>query len=301
MIRTVLGDIKESDLGITLCHEHIMMDLSSVRKETDSILNEVDDMKQELRYAIDLGLNGVIEVSNRGMGRNVVNLKKISEDLGAHIIASTGFYKEEYYPESVLKGSIDEISEGFIKEIQVGIEDTNIKAGIIAEIGSSYQKITPAEKKVFMAAAKAHLKTGTPISTHCELGTMAGEQVELLLNEGVNPDKLIIGHMDLNKNVNELINIVKQGVNIAFDTIGKNNYMEEEIRIKNLLTILDKGYINHVVLSQDITRKSHLRKNGGIGFGYIFQRFIPRLKENGFTTAIIDQMMRRNPARILNT
>lgn len=300
MIRTVLGDIKESEMGITFCHEHIMMDLSRIRNETDSVLSIVDDMEEELNHAVKKGLKTVVEVSNLGMGRNVVGLKKISEDLGIHIVASTGFYKEEYYPNLVFEESIDKISEGFIKEIEIGIKDTNIKAGIIAEIGTSYKKISPVEKKVFTAAAKAHLKTGVPISTHCELGTMASEQVELLLNEGVNPSKLIIGHMDLNEDIDEIIRILKKGVNVAFDTIGKNSYTKEENRIKNLLTILDKGYINSIVLSQDITRKSYLQKNGGIGFTYIFDNFIPRLKENGFTTELLEQMLIKNPSRILN-
>lgn len=300
MIRTVLGDIKESEMGITYCHEHIMMDLSNVRKDTDSVLDIVDDMKEELKYPIQKGLKAIVEVTNIGMGRNVLELKKISQDLGIHIIASTGFYKEEYYPEFVFEESIDDISDRFIKEIQVGIGDTGIKAGIMAEIGSSYKNISPVEKKVFKAVAKAHLETGAPISTHCELGTMASQQVELLLNEGVKPDKLIIGHMDLNKDIDELIRILKKGVNVAFDTIGKNSYMKEESRIKNLITILDKGYINNIVLSQDITRKSYLRKNGGIGFSYILDNFIPRLKDNGFTTKKLEQMLIKNPAKILN-
>lgn len=300
MIRTVLGDISNSNLGKTYCHEHLIMDLSHIRKENDSVLDNGEDIKFELLDAVEQGLNAIVEVTNIGMGRNVSLLKKISEDLGINIIASTGFYKKDYYTDFVYESSIEELCMLFVREIEEGIEDTEIKAGILAEIGSSYNIIEDIEKKVFIAAAKAHCKTGASISTHCELGTMAYEQVKLLLNEGVNPDKIIIGHMDLHNDIDELEKILKLNVNIAFDTIGKNNYNSEENRVKNLLTLIDKGYIKNILLSQDITRKSHLKKNNGTGYTYIFDTFIPNLLKVGVENSMINQMLVDTPARILD-
>lgn len=300
MIRTVLGDVNPQDLGITYCHEHIIMDLSSVRLEQDSILSDRQDMESELQLAQQHGVASVIEVTNIGMGRNVVLLQEIARNLQLHIICSTGFYKEEYYPTYIISKSPAEISELMVREIQRGIGETNIRAGIIGEIGSSHNQITPLERKVFAGAAMAHLATGAPISTHCEMGTMAMEQTEILLGYGVPADKIILGHMDLNTDLQRARTVLQKGVTIAFDTIGKNRYRSNEERVQDVLTLLSEGYGEQIVLSQDLTRKSNLKKNGGQGYTYLFDEFIPALRQQGIQSADLAQMLIHNPARILN-
>jgi predicted metal-dependent phosphotriesterase family hydrolase len=300
MIRTVEKDIDYTELGVTYCHEHIIMDLSGIRKETDSVLSDLSEMVMELRLAGDLGVKSIVEVTNIGMGRNVILLQKAARQVNMNIICSTGFYKEDYYPEWIWQKSVTELAQLMIDEIQSGIDGTTIKAGIIAEIGSSFERISAAEEKIFQAAAKAHLKTGAPISTHCDMGTMAQQQAGLLLQEGVNADKVIIGHMDLNDNVAEILKILKNDFNVAFDTIGKNQFRHNEERIQALLKLLEAGYEDHILLSQDISRRSYLKKNGGQGYAYIFENFIPHLKKYGVEESALQKMMIENPARILD-
>lgn len=300
MIRTVLGDINPQALGLTYCHEHIIMDLSPVRHEQDSILSERQDMESELQLAQKHGVAAILEVTNIGMGRNVALLQEISRNLQLNIVCSTGFYKEEYYPAYIESKSVAEISELMVKEIQTGIDGTHIRAGIIGEIGSSHNKITSLERKVFEAAAMAHIATGAPISTHCEMGTMAEEQTTMLLRCGVKADKIILGHMDLNTDLHKARATLRQGVNIAFDTIGKNRYRSNEERVQDLLTLLSEGYGEQIVLSQDLTRKSNLKKNGGQGYTYLFDGFIPALQQQGIQSSDLEKMLIHNPARILN-
>lgn len=300
MIRTVLGDVNPQTLGITYCHEHIIMDLSPVRLEQDSVLSDGPEMESELQLAQRHGVASVIEVTNIGMGRNAILLQEIARNLQLHIICSTGFYKEEYYPSYIARKSPAEIGALMAREIQTGIGDTNIRAGIIGEIGSSYNKITPLERKVFEGAAMAHLATGAPISTHCEMGTMATEQTEILLGYGVQADKIILGHMDLNTDLQRAHTVLRQGVTIAFDTIGKNRYRSNAERVQDLLALLSEGYGDQIVLSQDLTRKSNLKKNGGQGYTYLFDEFIPALQQQGIQSSDLNKMLIDNPARILN-
>ncbi len=300
MIQTVTGKIKKEDVGFTLGHEHLILNLSHIRNEDDSILNDVKLMVDELELAVECGLKTVVDVSNMGMGRDIVKLRKISELTKINVIGSTGFYQQSYYPKNIKKLSEEDIKDIFIKEIQVGIDESNIKAGVLAEIGSSYDKITDDEYKVFIGAAKAQQKTGVGIMTHCEQGTMALEQCDLLLSNGVPTDKIVIGHMDLVQNINYLMEVLNKEVTIAFDTIGKIGYVPDERRAEYISILLNKGYEDKIILSLDITRKSYLKKFGGHGYDYMFTTFIPLLKSKNVTNKQIKKILSDNMANILD-
>jgi predicted metal-dependent phosphotriesterase family hydrolase len=300
-IRTVTGDISPDKVEKTLIHEHIVFDLSQARKEVDpdSILEDSKEMDEELRRLKDGGCNTIVEVSNIGMGRNPKSLRNIAKRHDLFIVASTGFYKESVYPKMVFEKSWEELADLMIKEITIGMDDTDIRAGLIAEIGSSYCEITETEKKVFHAAIVAHKTTGAPLSTHCEIGTMGKEQLKLFEKWGANLCKVSFGHQDLNENIDEQIQLLLSGAYIQFDTIGKNNYRKDEKRIENLLRLLDRGFEDQIMLSCDITRKSYMRYRGGHGYDHLFTDFIPQLLQSGVTHEIVDKMLIHNPRKFL--
>lgn len=299
MIQTVLGKVSSTDIGYTLAHEHLVMDLSHVRQEADSILGEVHVMTKELLSAKAMGLSAVVDVSNTGMGQDVNRLVKISEATGIHVIASTGFYQDCYYMDEVRQSTVEELAAKFIHELCTGIDGTQHKAGVIAEIGSSHQTMTEDEKKVFHASAIAANKTGSAIFTHCELGTMALEQVELLFKDNVVKEKILIGHMDLVDDVEYLKQVLNQGVSIAFDTIGKVGYVKDERRLEKLVELLEAGFEEQLVLSLDITRKSYLKSNGGYGYDHMFGTFVPMMKNQGISDTVIKKLLRNNVLRLL--
>jgi len=105
--------------------------------------------------------------------------------------------------------------------------------------------------------------------------------------------------MDLSQDVEVILDVLKRGVNVGFDTVGKLNYCPDSFRAQALKRIDQEGMLSHVVLSMDITRKSHLKSRAGIGYGYMFEVFIPLLLEVGFTQAKIDMLLKENPERIL--
>ena len=285
--------------GYTLMHEHTTIDLSRIKGDQDTHLNDMDATIGEFKQLYKFGVRNILDVTNMGMGRDISYVNKISEETGINIISSTGFYKSPFFPDYFFTDSVDELSKIMIKEIEDGIDDTKIKANAIGEIGTSNDSWTNDEKKLFEAAILAQKKTNSIITTHTTIGTLGIEQLNFFKDNNVDLNKVIIGHQDLNENNDEVIKILESGANVGFDTIGKNNYRLDKEKIKLLLRIQEMGLIDGVVLSLDITRKSHLKKFGGIGYSYLFEDFIPKAKSMGITEDSIDKMLKYNPKRLL--
>jgi phosphotriesterase family protein len=281
--------------GYTLMHEHIFIDLSGIKKLDDCRLDCKNETIEEFKKLYENGVRNITEVTNIGMGRDVNYIKEVSEKSGINVICATGFYKEPFYPEFVYEKNEKELSEIMKNDILKGIDGTDIKAGIIGEIGSSKDIITETELKVFKSAIIAHLETGVPITTHTSLGTMGHEQVKLFKEYKVNTDKIVIGHVDLSGNIEYILEMLYNGVYVEFDTIGKNNYLADDIRIEMLKEIEKRELIDRVFLSMDITRKSNMEYKDGIGYNYMFNVFIPKLKEAGIKENSIEKMLKINP------
>lgn len=285
--------------GYTLMHEHVTIDLSGIKKDEDCRLDCFDETVQEFRELYQYGVRNILEVTNMGMGRNVDYIKRVADATGINIILSAGFYKEPFLPEWVYKKTTEELAQLVEGELTEGIEDTGMKASVIGEFGTSKDEMKPMEKMIFDAMALAAVRTGAPVTTHTTLGTMGLKQAEYLMEKGVRPEKIIIGHMDLSKDTGKILELLKTGVNIGFDTIGKLNYCPDIFRVEALKEIDRQGMLSQVVLSMDITRKSHLKSRGGIGYGYLFESFLPLLRKQGFSEDQIDMLLIYNPRRIL--
>ncbi len=299
MIQTVLGNIKKEELGVTMAHEHFNIDLDHIRHDGVSKIETVEEVVPEIEKMMALGVNSAIEVSTIDMYRDIHKLKRISEITGLKIVAATGYYLSEYHPEELTQKSAEAIAETFIKELTVGIDDTDIKAGIIAEIASSPKGFVGQEKKVLEAAGIASSKTGFAVSTHTGKVT-AFETVKTLLDKGVDPDKIIIGHQDLIDDTEYHLELLKNGVNIGFDTCGKSAYMSDEVRAHNIMKLIEKGYGDHIVLSNDISRRTYFTSFGEKGYLSVMKITVPLLKEYGISDEDLNKLLVLNPARILD-
>lgn len=296
MIQTVKGKISPSELGVCAAHEHLCIDLSRIKKDPDTILDDIGGMEEELRRFKHAGGQAMVEVTNEGMGRNASLLKKLSEATGVHIIASTGFYKDPFLPEQSSSWNRDDFASYMLDEIRNGIHGTGVLPGVIGEIGSSHHEIKPIEKELLMGAGIAAIESGLPVTTHTTLGTMGVEQVELFLKLGLEMEQLIIGHQDLNRDDERILAVLESGAYVAFDTIGKNKYRPDSERLRSLQFLVERGYGSHILLSADLTRKTHWHKFGGIGYDYVLNTFVPLLKEHGFTDHDINRFLIENPA-----
>ena len=286
-------------MNYTLMHEHIFIDLSVIKKNDDCRLDCKKETIKELKKLYKNGVRNIVEVTNIGIGRDIEYIEEVSKESGMNILIATGFYKEPFLPEEVSTKTVEELAQRLIEEITIGVDGTRKKASIIGEIGTSKGEMTKLEEKVFRASAKAQIETGVPITTHTTLGTYGLEQVMLFKKLGVDLKKVIIGHVDLSGNEKYIETLLETGVNIEFDTIGKLSYLSDEIRADILANLILKGWEDKIVLSMDITRKSHMEYLGGVGYNYLFETFIPMLEERGVGKGSIEKMLRDNPNRIL--
>ena len=287
------------ELGLTLAHEHFIVDLDRIRKDGYSFILDVDEVVPEIRKAMDQGIHSAFEVTTNDMGRDVRKLKEISEKTGLNIVCSTGFYLSEYHPEWLDDASKEEIAEVYIRDLTEGIDGTDIRAGLIAEIASSPKGFVGNERKILEAAGLASKKTGFAVSTHT--GRIAAQEtIDILLKEGVEPDRIILGHQDLIDDPGYHLSLLKQGVNIAFDTCGKTAYMPDETRAMNALKLSEAGYADHLVLSNDISRHTYFTSFDGKGYLAVMGSVVPLMKEYGLPEETIRKFLADNPARIVN-
>ena len=284
--------------GITYAHEHIPIDRSEVIEDEDALLDSQQLVIQELKELYKKGVRNIVEATCRGIGRNVAYAQKVATETGINIVQATGWYQSAFLPIEVYQLSVTQLAEMMIKDITIGIKNTDIKAGIIGEIATTKNRWTEQEEKVFNAAVIASKETHTPIMTHTSIGTLGHEQVEFFQKKHANLSKIIIGHVDLTDNPNYVLEMLKTGINVEIDTIGKNNYMSDAKRVEIIKAAQDAGFTDQIVMSMDITRKSHLKANGGIGYAYLLDSFIPELKAGGVTEGFINKMLVENPQRI---
>lgn len=276
--------------GYTLMHEHITIDLSGVKNDLDCRLDCYDETLVEFKELYRNGVCNIVDVTNRGMGLNRHYVEKIAQESGINIIQATGFYKVPFLPSDLANKSVQEIADEMINDIR---NDSSI--GIIGEIGTSLNEWKKEELAVFEAAIIAHQATKKPIYTHTTIGTLGLEQAHYFVSKKLDPKRIVIGHMDLSKDLDVIKQVIDLGFFVGFDTIGKNDYFPDEKRIEFLLELEKTNRIHGVVLSEDLTRKSHLNYKGGIGYNYLFTHFIPECRKAGMKESSIEQMLITNP------
>lgn len=299
MITTITGQI--TNPGKTYIHEHLKINLSGHKKDPDTNFDDIEKVSLELSTLKHDGIETIVDVTNRGMGRDIHAMLQVAETTGLNIIASTGFYKEPFLPDYVYQQSDKELIKVLLEDVEIGIDGTKAKAHVLGEVGTSHNTITPVEERLLKLISQIHCQTGKPIFTHTTLGTMALEQLELLKYWGVDTEKVLVGHLDLSSDLDYHLRVADSGCFLGFDTVGKLNYQPDETRVKIISELIKRGHQDQIVLSQDLTRKSHLKENGGIGYSYLYNNFMPKLIDEGITEHTIEKLLIQNPSKLLNT
>ena len=301
VIRTVRGDIAASELGITYPHEHILTAPPANVDDPDFVMDSEDVAVEELQAFYTAGGRAIVEMSPRDYGRNPAGLRRVSERSGVHIICTSGWHKEKFCRPWVVDRDVDDLAAEIVRDIEEGIDGTGVRAGLI-KAGSSLDRITPVEEKVFRAAARAHRATGALISTHTEAGTMGLEQVALLQSEGVSPDRILIGHVDRKLDPDYHHALAATGATLGYDQLSKEKYYPDAARITLISELIAAGYGAQITLAGDLARRSYwpsYGRWGGPGLTYILWRFVPWLQSEGVTLDAIDQILTKTPARLL--
>ena len=302
-IITVQGLIPEEELGVTLSHEHVLCDLWGLTKSYDAILDDQELAVQELLHYKDLGGKSLVDATSIGLGRNPAALRQIAHTAGLNLIMGSAWYRERLYPSYVFELSTKALAEIIVKDITVGADGTDIRAGIIGEIGTERYHITPAQERVFRASAHAQRHTGASIWTHTtHFGELALEQIALLRDEGVPPNRIVICHLGDHYSPRNLIQIAEQGVFLSIDNIGYcgDGYGKDDWRARNVACLAAAGHRHQILLSGDICNKQHLKTYGGKGYGHVLSKFVPLLRNQGLSEEDIYTMMVTTPAKALS-
>jgi phosphotriesterase-related protein len=282
---TVLGPIDPACLGVTQTHEHLVID-------------DEELVVEELGAFTRRGGRAICDPTVDEIGRNPPALARISRAAGIHVVMGAGWYREFGYPREVEERPSRELAEILIREIEVGVRDSGIRAGFIGELGTGRHFVKPAEERVFRAAALAQQRTGVAISTHTtRWGTLAMEQIDLLAEFGADLTRVIIGHLGDRRGVGHLLPIAARGVYLEVDNIGYLDYQPEEVRADNVVALVREGFGRRVLLSEDICTLEQLGYRGGKGYGYVLERFVPLLRQRGLRDEEIDDLLVGNPAR----
>jgi phosphotriesterase-related protein len=320
MVNTVLGPIKPDDLGITLMHEHILYgypgwegDQSIAPLDRKLIVNNAVTILTRLKE--EFGLASYVDTTALDGGRMPDIYKEVSDKAGINIICSTGYYYEgegspTYWKFRASMGDISsELSELFMREVAVGIQNTGIKAGAI-KVGSSRGCMTDYEKVMFEAAVRVHKDTGVPIITHTQEGTMGPEQAQFLVTHGADPKRVQIGHMSDNLDISYQEDTLKHGVYVAWDRMGLQGLVGcpmDEQRYPVMIELIKKGYADRMMISHDfiitwLGRPLNLPEAvlplvANWHPGHLFENIIPELKKGGVTDEQINTIIKENPRR----
>ncbi|MGE5589160.1 MAG: phosphotriesterase [Bacillota bacterium] len=306
-IQTVLGDIAPDQLGVTNHHEHIISAPPKriTDKDPDLILDSVDKIVEELGYFKAAGGKTICDATAIDYGRDIRATAEASRRSGVQIIATTGFNKGLFFEPWIEQASIEELTEIVVRDVTVGIDGTAYKAGQV-KFGTAMNVIKPVEEKAARAVCRAQRRTGAPLFTHTEAGTMGLEQIEIIGQEGVNTERVCIGHNDRNPDLWYWRQLAASGVYVSVDQISKVKYHPDQVRIDMIIEMVRLGYQQKMMLSGDLARRSYLTAyGGGPGFGYILGKFVPRLRaemlERGFAPSkiesVIEDLLINNPRR----
>ena len=309
LVRTVLGDIDPSQLGVTYAHEHLIIDGGRpVQMVPDFDLGDVDAMATEVSAAARLGLRSVVDAMPCDAGRSAAKLAELSRRTGVHVIAPTGLHHDRYYGPTHWSAriTVDELADLFTLDVTDGIDvydyagpvvrRTPHRAGVI-KIAGSEGGPSERDRRVFEAAAETHRRTGVPILTHCEGGTGALEQVRLLADQGVDLSRVVVSHVD---------KVVDRGYHRAILATGALAEYDQGFRwadrpngtLELLAWMAEDGLTDQIVLGMDAARRRYYLVFGGApGLGWLLGTFVPAMAAAGIDAATREALLIGNPAR----
>ena len=340
MAQTVLGQIPINQLGITLMHEHLLLDLECYFDEPDTAsekkfidaplefnllgkygarwsynreglhLHDIELAINEAKEFKFAGGSTIVDTTNIGIGRDPSGLAKIARSTGLNIIMGSGYYVPMSHPPDINEKTADQITDEIVKDITIGVNDTNIKSGIIGEIGNFFP-MDSVQKTILIGAAQASMETGAPISIDPGNDDRSPYEIVKLLNkEGVPESKIIIGHLSIAFEKRALLkDLAETGCFLEYDHFGSFEDSSSEYRgisdlIKNDTSQIEiieflfaNGFGDQVLIAHDVCYKPHYKQYGGKGFDYIITGIIPRLRKHGFSNKDINTMLVDNPSK----
>ncbi len=320
-INTVLGPVASSELGRTLCHEHIFVLSTDVQQnypeEWGDEQARIDDAVAKLRQLAAAGYRTIIDPTVVGLGRYLPRIVEIAEQVPElNIICATGCYTYTDAPfffthrgpalSAALGTEVpDPMVDMFIRDLTTGIASTGVKAGIL-KCAIDEPGMTPGVERIMVAVAKASLATAAPITVHTHPGSHQGFAVrDLMAREGVAPSKVVLGHSGDSNDAEHLSALAEEGFYLGMDRMGINLATSFEARCDIVVELCRRGYAAQLLLSHDAACYLDWIDPNVLAFLpqwhylHIEQEVLPYLRAHGVTEAQIDLMLIENPRRYL--
>lgn len=302
-IHTVSGPIDPSSLGLTLMHEHVLVDfigaaeVSSSRYDPDAVFARVLPHLQQLRT---LGCATLVECTPAYLGRDPRLLRRLAEASGLHILSNTGYYganQDRHLPAHAFSERADELAARWTREWERGIDDTGIKPAFM-KIGVDAGLLSTVDAKLVRAAALTHRATSLPIASHTGNGVAAFEEMDLIEQLGVPLSAFIWVHAQAETDTSRHRHAASRGAWVEFDGISEKSVDEH---VACVLAMRDAGHLDRVLVSHDAGWYRVGEPAGGAfrPFDTLFTRFVPALKAAGVSDPDVRRLLVDNPRRAL--
>ena len=333
------GDISPEDLGTTLCHEHLRIELKKIFQEPADrknferayshvtlenlgwvrahYINNLDNLGlyeeqlvvDEVSLFKEAGGSTLVEVTPVDIGRNPESLLRIAEATQLNIVMGSGYYVFGTHPTDLKVRSEDSLAEEMVNDIRQGVGDTGIQSGIIGEIGCSWP-LHEDERKVLSAAARAQKETNCALTIHPGRDPKAPiEILEVIDKAGGNTARTIMGHLDRTyHDLDSLLDFARMGAYLEFDMFGMESAYypfgnmdmpNDGTRIDYLVSLIEEGFLDRLLVSHDIAFKHTLVKYGGCGYAHILQNAVPKMRSKGVTEEQLEAILKENPRQAL--
>jgi len=342
-VQTVTKVLEAADLGLTLPHEHMFIDLRNQftpfdDAEKDAISRQkvhinnlgrlrlnpyaiqdnlvLDDMEAAVSETLlfkEAGGDTIVDCTSIGIKRQPEKLRELSLRTGVNIIAGSGYYTQDTHPREMANWTAGYIAERIVRDFREGIDNTDVKAGIIGEIGTS-KEILPWERTNLEASALAFRELGAPVYVHTYPWGQAGiEAVDVLVRGGVAPEKIVLCHIDVEPDLAYITALLNRGVFIEFDNFGKEFvidptergfaggiFIRDLDRVRLIHDLVRAGYASQILVTNDICLKSMLCCYGGWGYAHILKNMVPLMKSENLSESVIHEIVRDNPVKLFS-
>ena len=333
-IRTVSGDVAAETVGAVMPHEHLLFDIvlpgakgdrtaeltPKTRFQTDYLSNvnpanahqqEVSIATAELAAYARAGGSLIVDQSVAGLSRDAAGLARAARDSGVHVVASAGTYTAAFLPYETRAMSAASLADRFTEEVTEGLDGSEIRAGLIGEIGCSWP-LEPVERRALEAAAIAQVRTGAGISVHPGRHADAcGQILDILADAGADLSRVVLCHMDRTYPDGEGIRpLLDRGAMVEWDFFGveqSHYWMDPDVelptdrgRLRLIRRLVEDGFGDRILMSHDICTRTRLCRWGGHGYGHILTNVVPLMARLGFSTQDIGALTRDNAVRLLS-
>lgn len=303
--------------GEPLALEHLHLAREGVSFKGLALIDEALALREAQAFR-SAGGRTLVDTSNVGMGRDPLALRRVSTHTGLNIVMGCGWYTPVSHPPDMDARTAEDLAEEMVRDMTGGVRGTGIRSGIIGELGINGDPLSANELKVLAAAAWASKATGGAITLH--YGGLWRERLqvaELLAREGADLSRVIFGHSDsYAADVPFVLELLSTGVCVEFDLLGRpgapiarspgvpgaNPWGPQATDIlvaEAVPQLIDAGYGDRLLLSQDVGWAIWLRGGGGNGYVFVLEKVLPELRRRGVTEAQLHTIMVETPRRLL--